>query len=171
MTASPCAREPELIDAVLNGRWPEAIDEDLRRHADCCVACHDTATIAPLLRADYLALRHQAPVPSAAHVWWRIMMRARMDAAREATRPATMAQGVAAAAAVGLLAALAGIVWPWVVAVLSWTAGALTHADPAAAQAGVVLIALLGRSLPLVIGAALCMLIAPVAVYLALSDD
>jgi hypothetical protein len=171
MTASCCARESEVIDVALRGRWPAGADEELRVHVESCEACADTALVAASLRADYLLTRQDAPVPSAAHVWWRATLRARMDVAREAARPTTMAQGLAGAAAIGLLVALIGMVWPWLAAAFAWVAIVAGRLDPAAAQAGMMVLALVERSLPLVLAAALCMLIGPVAVYLALSDE
>jgi hypothetical protein len=52
-----------------------------------------------------------------------------------------------------------------------WIVGEATRLEPARAEVAALLVDFLRRSLPLVIGVALCAVLAPVAVYLALSDE
>ena len=140
-------------------------------HVEICETCREVALVAPLLRDEYLAARQDVQVPAAGQVWWRAAVRARMEAAHAAARPVTWVQGLAGAAAAGLLVALIGIAWPSLAASLSWIGATVTRLSPTEAQTTTVLLALLQRSLPLVIVIAVCAMLAPVAVYLALSDD
>ena len=171
MTAQACAREAEILDAVWSDAWPHRCDKELRMHAESCDICSDVMLIAPALRADYQALRGEVQVPAAGQVWWRAAVRARMDAVHTASRPITWAQGLAAAGAIGLLVALIGIAWPSLTSSLAWIVGEATRLDPVRTEVAGLLVDFLRRSLPLLIGLALCAVLAPVAVYLALSDE
>ncbi len=64
-----------------------------------------------LLREDRDALCGDAKVPSAGLIYWRASIRARSEAARTVERPLTIAQGLAAAAVVGVGVALVGLLW------------------------------------------------------------
>lgn len=140
-------------------------------HAESCEICSEVMLIAPALRGDYLAMGADVHVPVTGQVWWRAAVRARMEAVHAASRPITWAQGLAAAGACGLLAALVGVAWPSLAATVEWVAGAAVRPDSPGNAAATLLLDLAHRSLPLLIGVALCALIAPVAVYLALSDE
>jgi len=97
-----CAREAEVMDAVAFGRWPEHMDEGLTTHAATCTVCGDLVEVVRALHDDRDAACREAPVPAAGMVWWRATIRARAEAARTATQPSTVLQGIAAACAVGL---------------------------------------------------------------------
>jgi hypothetical protein len=171
MTARSCARENDVVAALCSGTWPEGCDEELVMHAESCDICSEVMAIAPALRGDYLAWRGDVQVPAAGQVWWRAAVRARMEAVHAASRPITWAQALAAAGAIGLLVALVGIAWPSVAGTVEWVAGAAVRPDSAGNAAATLLLDLVHRSLPLLVGVALCAVIAPVAVYLVLSDE
>ena len=170
MTATVCAREAEILAALWSGAWPDGCDKELLMHAESCEICSEVMLIAPALRADYQAMR-DVQVPAAGQVWWRAAVRARMEAVHAASRPITWAQGLAAAGAVGLLVALIGIAWPSLTGSLVWIAGEATRLEPARTEMAALVVEFLRRGLPLLIGVALCAVLAPVAVYLALSDE
>jgi len=171
VTPKVCAREAEILAAVWSGAWPDCCAKELLMHAESCDICAEVMVIAPALRADYQAMRGEVQVPAAGQVWWRAAVRARMDAAHAASRPITWAQGLAAAGAIGLLVALIGIAWPSLTGSLDWIVGEAARLDPARTEVAGLLVDFLRRSLPLLIGVALCAVLAPVAVYLALSDE
>ena len=155
MTVVECPREADVLEAVASGRWQDGCDTGLREHAAACPICADIAMIAEALRDDCKDALRAAQLPASAQVWWRASMRARAEATRAATRPITLVQGLAAAATVGVGAALLGSVsfpgWSgWLAA-----ASALVHA----------------QTLALVLLISACVLLAPVAVYLMLSED
>jgi hypothetical protein len=161
---SDCPRESEILEAVAFGRLAQ-----VREHLDTCASCAEAAAIAGALRRDHAAALGEAQVPSAGAVWWRATIRARAEATRTVSQPITMLQGIAGACAVGLTAAFAGGAWRW----MQTFTGAgdfivrldARREDIAAASA------LLHYALPLTLGLAACLVVAPLALYFALSDD
>jgi hypothetical protein len=164
-----CEREADVLEAVVFGRWPDHAAE-LVMHVAACAACADLVEVAGALHDDREAACREAPVPAAEMVWWRATIRARADAARTASRPITVAQGVAAACAAGLTCGLAGIGWRSV----HWadrfgelaTQLATRRVDltPASTLA-------MEHALPLVLALAACLVLAPLALYITLADD
>jgi hypothetical protein len=108
-----CPREPEVIEAVTRGEWMQGAPgvDDLRAHAAACAACGELVTLAQALREDHAVVCRAANVPAAGTVWWRATIRARAEAAEKASRPITLAQGLAGAAVAGVAATFAGIAW------------------------------------------------------------
>jgi hypothetical protein len=94
----------EITAAIVDGRWHDAAHADVRAHARTCAACREVAEVALALAPadgdDEFAL------PAAGQVLWRARVRARADAARRAARPLLVAQALAAACALGLVAGL-----------------------------------------------------------------
>ena len=120
-----------------------------------CQECAEAAVLAKLVREEFELTQHQARVPTPEIVWWRAQMRAREEAERAAARPILLSQALAIAALIGLLVSVAGR--------LTLPAILWSEAVPAAGTALPVL--------TIAIVAACCLLIAPVAVYFALSRD
>ena len=181
MTRTDCPHEPAVVNAVLRGHWPEPsdrtggavknyCDEALIAHALECETCREVASIATLIHDDAERSRYETHVPASGQVWWRAAIRARLDSTQAATRPMTWLHGVTGAAVIGVLLAAIGAAWPMVVPMLDrgWAlaAGYFPSADVATAVAnGVRLSAMLGLL------AAAILLLAPLALYFALSDD
>lgn len=164
MSVPRCPREPAVIRAVRDGRWPAGVDADLAAHAEACAACGETASIATMLRAADAA--DDVRVPTAAQVWWRLAVRARLEREQAAARPLVWLQGLAAATGLGLAAAAVGLVepwlaaaagevsgraarlvpeWPWA-ATAAWTPDQVLPLDIAAAVAGAVLVLATGTA-------------------------
>jgi len=148
LSMTTCPRDRDVLDVLTRNAWNDTAHEDLRAHAAGCAVCAEVVEIAQLLRADHDALCRDARVPTAGLVWWRSTIRARAEAARVVEQPMTIAQGVGAAAIVGLLVAMAGLVWR--------AAPALPH------PSGLV---------TLIIAVAVCVVFAPLAFVLALARD
>ena len=180
MTPFDCPHEAEIVQAVLSGHWPSELpgrtggavksNNALVAHAVECDGCRDVASIATLIHDDSERSRYDVQVPASGQVWWRAAVRARLDSTQAATRPMTLLHGITAAVAVGVMLAVLGATWPMVAPVLErlWTtlAGYFPSADVASAVAdGLRMSALLG-----LIGAAI-LLLAPLALYFALSDE
>ena len=108
MKAHDCEFECEVLAAVVEGRWPERADTELRAHASTCAICSDVAAIGAALESDRETLRAEAALPDGGLVWWRAQLRARREAAKVAGRPITAAQVLALAAAAGLAGACFG---------------------------------------------------------------
>jgi hypothetical protein len=110
-----------------------------------------------------------AHLPAAGTVWWRATIRARAEAARAVSQPITLAQGIAAACAVGLAFGLAGLAWR-LLPVASFS-DLVVSVDARREEFAAASALVLQHALPLVLGLAACLVIAPLALYLALADD
>ncbi len=170
MNRIECTHEPAVVHAVLSGQWPHRADETLVSHALACDTCREVASIAALMHDDHERSRYEAHVPAAGQVWWRAAIRARLESSHTATRPMTWLHGVTAAAAVGVLLAAFTLAWPMLtpisegvrtIAVSYWP-----RPDVASAMAnGLRTIAIVGGA------AAAILVLAPLALYFALSDE
>jgi hypothetical protein len=169
-----CSREHEIVDLVVSGREVDEGDRTLRAHASQCTACAETLELARLLREDQRALCGEAPVPAAGTVWWRATIRARAEAARTAGQPITLLQGIAAATAVGLLVGLGGA---WGRSILlggSWfdrVGDLVSRLDAGRAHLATSASVPAALGLPLLLALAACLIVAPLAVYLATADE
>ena len=119
-----------------------------------CPECGPLVALAQQIRQEFEHTTRSARVPTPEIVWWRAQMRARQDAARKAARPIVFTQALAIAALIGLLVSVAGRL----------TLPALSFADMAPVSVGLPV-------LYIVLAAALCLFIAPVAVYFALARE
>ena len=163
-----CPREAEVFEAVAFGRWPAHAGAELRAHVAGCPVCRDVADVAPALHGDRQALMRASHPPTAGVVWWRATIRARAEATRTAMQPITLWQGIAAASIVGVVAALGGSLWEWIRTAdrIGGLVALLTSRDAASLasfgfeHAALVLLVVVT-----------CLVLAPVALYLALSDD
>ena len=170
MRKPDCPREDELLEALQASRWPETCDAGLRDHVGSCASCSDLLTVAAPLLDEHHALLNDANVPSSAIVWWRAQMRFRREAAVQAGQPISVAFGVVVACAAGLLATALGIFSPTVRKALPWmaerfsslpTLSSAVPADPLATPIGIAAIAAI----------LICLLVAPVVLYVTLRED
>jgi hypothetical protein len=122
------------------------------------------AEVSDLLRAEHRMLCEKAHPPAAGVVWWRAERRRRDEAARMAARPITVVHAVASACGAGVAAALLQVLTPWLRQWISAAGGLarLLEWDTTSFPAGYI------TMLALV---ALASLVAPLALYVALSDD
>ena len=179
-----CPREGEVVAAVLGGGFdgrtaapsapgresggPEC--EDLHMHLDTCEMCREIVTVAAMLRDDRDVTLAEVQVPAAGQVWWRAAIRARLEAAHAAARPITWAHGVAGACAAGLTAAVFGIAWPTIERAVMWFGERALSLHPDTLAVADLATLMMQRTLPFALGAA-CVLLAPLALYFALSDE
>jgi hypothetical protein len=152
MSGIECAREPELVAAVLGRRWPDGCADDLPAHAESCEVCAEVLLVASVLREDQAAVR-DLDIPAAGQVWWRAAVRARAEAAHAAARPMVWLQAVAGACLAGLGLGLLSLAWP------------LIHSTIAGAAP--LLMASFGDQVALAVTVALLLLVAPLAFYVA----
>jgi hypothetical protein len=165
----PCPREREIVTAGTDRRRSRRMSDDLLAHVDSCDACREAAMLVHLMSEPHDHAR-EIYVPAAGQVWWRAAVRARLEAVQAAARPLTWVHGVAGACALGLLLALVGMSWPLVrEAAGSFGNGALAESSLGAAATYLGTAAL--RSVPFVIIAGACVLIAPFAIYFVLLSD
>jgi hypothetical protein len=170
VTRTECTHEALVVEAVLSGAWPHRVDDALVAHADTCGVCGEVALIASAIHDDHERSRYDAHVPAAGQVWWRSAIRARLESTQSVVQPMTWLHAIAAAMAIGVLLALVTVAWPFLPPVIDrvWSVavGFFPNADVAAALAsGLRLTAMLGAL------AAAILVLAPLAVYFALSRD
>jgi len=122
-----CEFEAEVLASVLQYRWPDRVDSELRDHAVNCTICSEVAAIA----AGFQEVRETArqSLPDAGHIWRSAQIRARHEAAAAAGRPIHAAQWMAFACAVGLLGACLSLSLPWLRSVRGWIATSLATYD------------------------------------------
>lgn len=162
-----CRREFEVAALVRAGRWPAACEPELRTHVDGCAECREAVTIAELLlEADRGA---DVRVPSAAQMWWRLAVRARLEREQAAARPVVWLQGIAAACGAGIVLTALGQLAPVLSGAAASVASRVTATVPAALPA--MDLAVRVPSL-LVAGGALVLLgLASTVVYLWVADE
>ena len=159
MSDIECVREDEVLELIAVGRWPDSAPAELVAHAASCEICGDLMAVAGALRDDSDRARAEARVPSAGLVWWRAQLRARQQGAEAAGRPMTYVHAVGALVAGALLFTLGGLLWPWLRASIGWIDGFSQTAD-------------VGRLwVPLMLAFGVWLVLAPVLLLVALSND
>jgi hypothetical protein len=159
MTMIECPRESDVLDAIDSKRWPHRVDQELAEHVASCEICSDVLAVAAAMREDHDATRQDASLPSSGQVWWRAEMRVRQEAIRAASRPITVAYGVAACAVLVLAVAASWFAWPTVHEFASSLGSAQTPTLTSP------------LTLPLLVALGALLVIAPVALYFVLSDE
>ena len=168
--AFECACESQVANAVLAGRWPDRADETLVCHAATCDTCREVAAVAVLLREDVDHARFEVRVPAAGQIWWRAAVRARLESTHSATRPMTWMHGITGAIVLGALIAAVTAAWPSVpgLARQAWMVASSLFPSPevtGAIASGLRMSVMAGFL------AAAVLIVAPLALYFALSDD
>ena len=167
MSPKECRREQEVLSAARLRGWRETCNEELKRHIEQCEICGDLVTVSEVMREDHDLILRDLQLPGAGQVWWRAAVRARAEAADTAVRPLTWAHGIAGACAVGLSIAAVGIAWP---TVWEWASSLAWRVDPNGTMVA-DLVAAARTRLPLLLTVAACLVLAPIALYFALSDE
>jgi hypothetical protein len=177
MTPPECPREQDVIMAIVTGHWPHQCDETLTRHASECRVCKELVEVASVLRLERDGLHEEMSIPSAGQVWWRAAMRARLEASQQVARPLSWLFGVSVACAVGLTVTVVELLWSPVQRALSsappggWTLslglGELVRLLPNLSD----LAPLTTTGAFLLLGVTACLVLAPLALYFALSDE
>ena len=141
MTPCECQYEAEVLEAVVQGRWPERVDAELRAHGEGCAICSDVVAIAGAIDDGRAAMAAGVAIPDSGRVWWLAQRRARLEAAEAAARPVMAVQGVALiSACIVLVAYFRGAMGRFEIG--AWLASAtsvlIEHGVLALAIAGVV---------------------------------
>jgi hypothetical protein len=139
-------------------------------HVSTCAICADLVLVGHALHGDRVSLCREAQPPAAGMVWWRATIRARADAARTATQPISVLQGVAGACIVGVATAVVGVAWQSIHWVDRLGDIAVRLADRRADIAAASALAA-GHGLPILLAIAVGLVLAPLALYLTLADD
>jgi hypothetical protein len=170
VTRTECSREAEVLSAVTKSCGGLTGNDELQEHVRACEACAAIVGLATLLRQDRDELLRDVRVPAAGQVWWRAALRAHAEAAHAARRPILWLQGIAAACLLGVAAAFGGTVWTAVRNGLSSLLARGPHVEMSRLEVSRIADAL-QPVLPVAIVIGVCLLVMPIAVYLALSDD
>jgi predicted anti-sigma-YlaC factor YlaD len=150
-----CPRELELVETITAERWPDRSANELLEHVESCIVCSDLAIVASAIHDESEEAMREAHVPPSGAVWWRAQRRAQQEAARTASRTITFVQVATVAATTAVLLQQDWNRW--------LTRGWLAATDllaPSVAQ----------WSAPLIIGIAMCVMLAPVAIYYAVAE-
>ena len=166
-----CTREQDVLDAVAAGRWPERCDPELRDHIADCRICRDVASVFAALSEERDAAWDEAIVPPSSVVWWRAQMRAREEAARTAARPIAAAQMFAVACLVAAAVALVPLALPSAREAVAFVAGIAGWVTPRAVAASNAFTIVTGTALPILPFAAASVLLAPILLYYALTEE
>jgi hypothetical protein len=79
------------------------IAPDLEEHLKSCESCAEIRLVAGALLDDRAQAMAEAAVPSAGTMWWRMLVRHRLDAEAAARRPLMIGQAVTLSVAIGLI--------------------------------------------------------------------
>jgi hypothetical protein len=168
--APECPREAELLEALQASAWPDCCPQVLRDHVAACASCAELAAIVLPLLDEHHAAVSSASVPPSGAVWWRAQMRARQEAARKAARPISIAQATGVACAIGIVAGGLTLLAPAFGGWLGWAAGALPSVQ-ASSLTWSDLESLAPATMAVLLALTMVLIVAPVAVYLAVTGD
>jgi hypothetical protein len=163
-----CPREQDVLDAIAANRWPRRCEDELRVHVSACSICQDLiAVVGPLVDEHDQALK-EVRLPPASVVWWRAQIRARNEAARAAAWPLTMAQAAAIVTVLSVAATLVTTGWAkldgWGTALVTLVGNIRSIEVPLPAFIG-------QHAMLLALAFGTCLVIAPLVIYLAVSDE
>ena len=63
-----CELESEVLGAVLQNRWPERVDADLRAHVAACAICAEVVAVAGAINNAREEMRARTEVPDSGRV-------------------------------------------------------------------------------------------------------
>jgi hypothetical protein len=101
---SACPRADELLDAL--GR--RCVGPELATHVASCADCSELQLVAGALLDERVDAIAEAPVPSAAAMWWRMQVRRQEEAQARVRRSLLIGQAATLAVALALAASLLG---------------------------------------------------------------
>ena len=154
MNSLDCTREAEILDAITAGRWAEGVDSELHAHASQCATCADLAAVASAIAEDAAVAMKRAPLPSSGLVWWRMQRRVLAESTQNAARTVSIVQvATLAITAFAVLAILGGLTL-----MKGWDRWFHTILNPQ-------------WNAPLLVALATCLLLAPFALYYAITEE
>ena len=166
-----CVHEQDVLDAIAAGRWPGRCDAELRQHVAGCPLCRDVATVFAAISEERDAAFADNAVPPSSVVWWRAQIRAREEAAAAAARPIAVTQAVAVATLIAAAVALAPVALPSVGVVASGILAAAAWLAPRAEAVSGAFTLVTGFALPILPFAVASVLLAPILLYYALTEE
>jgi hypothetical protein len=170
MTAE-CLREQDVMDAVASGRWPDRVDPELQNHVMACAVCRDVADVFAAISSDRDDAWERVSVPPATIVWWRAQIRAREEATRAAAQPIAVTQAVAVACLIAAAVALLPLAWSSIASAAESVAATIDWITPRAAAISNAFALVTGTGVPFLTFAAASLLLAPILLYYALTEE
>ena len=143
---------------------------------ESCPSCVELASIERAFAEDRDTLIQSAQVPSSAIVWWRAQMRSRREAARVATEPITVVQGLTIACGIGVLLAAVSLFSPTFAKMAAWFQGTSLPDAPSLPAVALPSVAMMVEALanPIVIATIAAIgfsaIVLPVALYFAFHE-
>jgi hypothetical protein len=165
-----CAREQDVLDALTTSQWPERVNPELRTHVAECRMCSDLVEVVRPVLDDRETDWQETRIPSSAVMWWRAQMRARKEAASAAAHPITIAQVLAASAAILLSVAVVTVLSPWLSGWVGRLASTLAI-DLSSLRVPAMLLQTWSQNWLLLSLLTVSLMLAPLAIYFALADD
>jgi len=99
-----CSRSNELLDAL--GR--RFVGPELELHVASCADCRELRIVAGALLDERVDAIAEAPVPTAAAMWWRMQLRRHEEAQARVRRSLLIGQAATLVVALGLVVSLLG---------------------------------------------------------------
>jgi len=109
MTLLSCAREPEVVQALRLGSWPDGCAAELRSHVAACRTCSEIAVVTESLQTARTQSTATMQTQGAGLIWWRAQLRRRNAAIERIEKPILGAQLFALA--MFLAAGATGMTW------------------------------------------------------------
>ena len=106
-----CEREPEVRDMARRVAQGELADASLSDHVTSCRPCRDTLNVAGWMQQLASVPVVARPLPDPTYLWWKAELLRRWDAEQRAAAPVEVGEQVQVG--IGLVAALALLVWLW----------------------------------------------------------
>ena len=166
-----CPREADTIRAA----WSEGtsaspgprLDQPLVDHIADCQTCAEIAALATTFREERDVAFANARPPAAGVIWWRAERRAREEAARKAASPVSFVHAIAIGCAAAALVAILGLGLDSVPAnLIGWWRSLAWPGPPVDAMVA----ALSTLPLGVLVLMATTLLLAPIALYFAISE-
>ena len=166
-----CPREQDVLDVVTAGRWPGKCPAELADHVANCEVCRDVAAVFAVIAEERDTAWEEPAGPPASLVWWRAQIRAREEAARAAARPIAVAQGLAVVCLVVAAIALVPFAVPLIAMMTSTGSTLAAWLTPRAEAVSGAFALVTGVALPILPFVVASIVLAPIVVYYALTEE
>jgi predicted anti-sigma-YlaC factor YlaD len=157
-----CAREDEVLERVIAGAFPLDPASELRSHVTACASCKDLVTVAAAIRTEAETAKREASLPASGAVWFRVQRRAHRENLERARRTVSLVYASTLATTAFLVLILFGGLEALRTGWLSQGLAEVWKILSAPSAMGV--------SVPVLV-AVMCLLLAPFAVYYAVTEE
>jgi len=92
MMSRRCTFEPELIQELKDGHWPDGCSPEQRAHVAACRECGELVLVMSAFQGARSGVVQEVPPGTPELLWWRAQLRRRNLAASRVSQPITVAQ-------------------------------------------------------------------------------